>query len=599
MKTFIQLCALAATTTALLTSCPQSLTAPTVTISAPAEAVYTNGSVAVQLTVTGDPTAVELLKDGTTLATLTAPYSYTWNTATEPEKSYALTAKVTRGSEVVTSAERTIVVDRTAPTVSAFTPASNAQNVYLSDEISLTFDEAVQPSSITATNVTLAQGIVPIQLLIPSTKTLNTARTKLTIKPTVRPTSLGVPITVSIADVKDLAGNALLTTTSTFTAPEWQAPGGIAPLDLNVALTAGTSAQSLAVDGSGNQVVAWSESNGTSTNIYVKRWNGSSWAQVGTTFLNVNTNKDATEPALKLDSSGNPVVAWKELDGNTNRIYAKRWNGSAWVQIGSNALSGSLNAETPSLALDASGDPVVTWRTVSASPLFSNIQVARWDGSTWINIGGKLDVNDSGNTDFLSFNPSVALTSSGNPVVAWSETDGTSRNIYVKRWDGSTWAQVGGKLDANTDKNAFRPSLALDGSGNPVVAWNEAATNSAGSVYVKRWNGSVWAQVGFDALDVNTNGTIGAGGLSLALDGNGNPTVAWADFDGMSYNAHVKRWNNGVWEIVGAVNLDTNLDQDVYGISLAQDASGNPSVAWNEDDSISYNVLVKRLNRIP
>ena len=484
--------------------------------------------------------------------------------------------------------------DTIAPAVAAFAPVNNAQNVYLRDEISVTFSEAVQPLSITASTVSLVQG----QTAIPSTLTLDADGKKLTIKPTSKPSSLGVAISVKLEGVKDLAGNALAATTSSFSAPEWQAPGGTAPLDLNAALTADTGVQSLAVDGNGNQVVAWSESDGTSTNIYVKRWNGSAWAQVGG-LLDVNSNKDAAEPALKLDLSGNPVVVWSELDGSIKKIYAKRWNGSAWTQVGSSALSGSLNAEAPALALDGGGNPVVTWRVFSASPLFSNIQVARWDGSAWGNVGGKLDINDGGNTDFAGFNPSVGLTSSGNPVVAWSESDANSRNIYVKRWDGSAWTQIGGILDANTNKNAFRPSLALDASGNPIVAWNEAATNSDASIYVKRWNGAIWAQVGFDALDVNTSAKFGAGRPSLALDASGNPTVAWNDFDGTSYNAHVKRWNNGIWEIIGATNLDTNLAQDVYGVSLAQDSSGHPSVAWNENDGISYNVLVKRLNRIP
>ncbi len=488
--------------------------------------------------------------------------------------------------------------DTIAPTVAAFTPAANAQNVYLKDEISLTFSEAVQSSSVNATTVSLAQGQTPI----PSTLTLDAAGTKLVIKPTLRPIPLTGGITITADGVKDIAGNALAKTTSTFTAPEWQAPGGVAPLDLNAALTAETAPQSLAVDSSGNQVIAWSESDGTSTNIYVKRWNGVVWVQLGG-LLDVNTNKDASEPAVKLDGSGNPVVAWSESSATTKRIYVKRWNGSAWIQIGASAISAPDNAETPALALDASGNPVVVWKQAVFGPnatLSSDTYIARWDGAAWVTFGsGKLGVNANNLVDDPAFNPSVALTSSGNPIVAWSESDGTSRNIYVKRWDGSSWSQVGGFLDVNTNRNAFRPSVALDASGNPVVAFNEAGTGSDASIYVKRWNGAVWSQLGSGALDVNTNATIGAGGPSLALDSSGNPTVAWNDFDGTSYNAYVKRWNAGVWEIVGTGSLDTNLARDVYGVSLAQDDSGNPSVAWNEYDGTSYNVFVKRLNRIP
>ncbi len=403
---------------------------------------------------------------------------------------------------MVTSAAKTVIVDRTAPSITAFMPANNAKNVYFKDEISVTFNEAVQPSSLTATSVILEQSPIPVRIVIPTALTLDAMGKKLIIKPTSRP-NLGGPIFFKVESVKDLAGNAMELTSSVFEVPEWQAPGGTAALDLNPALTADTAPQSLAVDSSGNQVIAWSESDGTSSNVYVKRWNGSSWTQVGTTFLDFETNKDAIGPALKLDSSGNPVVAWSEGNGNANTIYVKRWNGSAWVQVGSSAVSTNFNAKTPALALDSSGNPVVVWRESFTAPTFSNIQIRRWDGSAWVNVGsGKLDVNDSGDVDRASFAPSVALTSSGNPVVAWSESDGTSRNIYVKRWNGSAWTQIGSQLDVNSNQEAYTPSIALDSSGNPVVAWNEADTNSSGSIYVKRWNGAVWAQLGSKTVGV-------------------------------------------------------------------------------------------------
>ena len=99
----------------------------------------------------------------------------------------------------------------------------------------------------------------------------------------------------------------------------------------------------------------------TSSNIYVKRWNGSSWVQLGT-FLDVNTNQNAANPSIALDSSGNPVVSWKEFDGTSSNIYVKRWTGSTWQQttdIFDNVKAN--NAVYPSLALDSANNPVVAW----------------------------------------------------------------------------------------------------------------------------------------------------------------------------------------------------------------------------------------------
>src|SRR6266542_3781277 len=54
----------------------------TVSIVAPSSVALTDGVVAFQISVSGTvPDMVELLRDGGPLATLTAPYAYTWDTS--------------------------------------------------------------------------------------------------------------------------------------------------------------------------------------------------------------------------------------------------------------------------------------------------------------------------------------------------------------------------------------------------------------------------------------------------------------------------------------------------------------------------------------
>ena len=205
-------------------------------------------------------------------------------------------------------------------------------------------------------------------------------------------------------------------------------------------------------------------------------------------------------------------------------------------------------------------------------------------------VGGVLDANPIQKASF----PSLALDSSGNPAVAWRESDGTSENIYVKRWNGSNWISIGnGFLDANVNRDAFDPSLKLDSSGNPVVAWSESDATSY-NAYVKRWNGTAWVLVGNGFLDVNTNRD--ALTPSLKLDSRGNPVVAWVELDGVSNSLYAKRWNGTAWVAVGPGPLDVSLNQNTFYPSLALDSSGNPVVAWSEYDGTSYNIYVKRFN---
>jgi hypothetical protein len=344
---------------------------------------------------------------------------------------------------------------------------------------------------------------------------------------------------------------------------------------LNANTDKGAFSPSLALDNSDNPVVSWQETDGTSFNIYVKRWNGSSWVQLGATFLDVNTNQSAQYSSLAVDSSGNPVVSWEEYDGTSINTYVKRWNGSSWVQLGTfEVLGTNQSARFPSLALDSSDNPVVSWNEIVSGS--GNILVKRWNGSSWVEVGGFLDVVVS---SIAAFKPSIAIDTSDNLVVSWIEGNGTSTNIYVKRWNGSGWVQLGTFLDANTNKNVDNPTITVDSSGNPVVSWEESDGTSA-NIYVKRWTGSSWQQTDGVFDNVKANNAVYP---SLALDSANNPVVAWSE----SNNIYVKVFYKNVFKPFGD-SVHFSIGDDATNPSIALNAAGNPMVAWEEFEGTTF-----------
>jgi hypothetical protein len=364
---------------------------------------------------------------------------------------------------------------------------------------------------------------------------------------------------------------------------------GTNPLDVNASEYAGESR--VAVDIRGNPVVSWVETAGTSINIYVKRWTGSNWVQLGGA-LNVSAFEEGRQPSLAIDTSGNPVVSWTETVGSSYNIYVKRWNGTSWLQLGGELnIDAGRQAFNPSLALDSSGNPVVSWQ--ERDGISYSIYVKRWNGTIWMPVGTtSLDIDFFKDAQL----PSLAIDSSGNPVVSWFEDDGISYNIYVKRWNGSSWVQLGTILDVNSNQDAYAPSLAVvdssgvASSGNPVVSWVEN-----GDIYVKRWSGTSWVQLG-SSLNVTS-----AENPKLAVDLSGNPVVSWNDhtssFDTPN-NLYVKKWDGFSWvQVGGSLKVDPN--QHVLDTSLAVTFSGNLVVNWNEITRNSggfyeSNVYVKR-----
>jgi hypothetical protein len=355
--------------------------------------------------------------------------------------------------------------------------------------------------------------------------------------------------------------------------------------------TAGVGSESSLVTKGSTATLAFVETG----NIRVKKWDGNTWTNVGDPLNgSTATGTSASDPSLALDSSGNPVVAWLESDGSVRTIFVQRFNGSAWVNVAaSNVASG--NVFEPSLALDGSGNAVVAWSERNGSTY--NIYLQRFNGSGWSDLTPAGLSGSSAATFSDAEQPSLVLDASGNPVVAWTEGDGSVYSIYVQHYNGSTWTNLtptglSGSSAALSDTEW--PSLALNSSGNPIVAWAEDAGNGTSyNIHVQRYNGTTWTTLTPSGLSASSALGSDAFNASLGLDAAGNPSVAWEEFDGSSTNLYVQQFSSSSWTNVGSVPLDTSLANNASLPSLSY-VNGSLNVAWQEGSETSNNLYVKR-----
>jgi hypothetical protein len=349
-------------------------------------------------------------------------------------------------------------------------------------------------------------------------------------------------------------------------AGSWQQLGGSAGIGTGVSLAQSTT---------GTQWIAFEESNGSEVNIRVKFWNGTSWKNVGA--LSAVAGVDAWSPSLAVDGLGRPVVAWREDD----RIYVQRYQKGSkrllrenfWLNVGTGVLNGVAlpNDSRIDLALNSAGNPVVAY--VSGTHYLG---VQRFDGTNWVFYPtGPWTVAEVGA-------PSLALDGSGNPVVAWSEEG----FIHVQRWNGSNWLSVGTGVLSGSSDDARRgwnwsPSLALDSLGNAVVVWG-----CYWDICVKRFNGNTWADVGHGTFHTG----VGAGRPALALDSTGNPLIAYSEFS--SDSIIVERFGGNSW--VKEMDADYAA-HEVYDPSLSF-VNDHLAIAWvleTHYESPKY-IVVKR-----
>lgn len=333
---------------------------------------------------------------------------------------------------------------------------------------------------------------------------------------------------------------------------------------------------SMALGNDGNPVVVYEGGVayvGGKWDIYVKRWNGQSWVQLGGA-LHIDATKTIGDPVIAVDPvSGNPVVAWREGTINVDLIYVKTWNGSSWTSLGGPLnMDASKDAGAPTIAIGQDGKAVVAW-SEQAVDIFNRpvtrVYVKKWNGSGWSSIGGALGLNS------IVKDPNVAIDpTDGNPVIAYSKGDlvggsGTyAGSVIVAKWNGSTWSGLGPEM--NDFFTAEHPRLAIGPDGKPIVVWQQILSYS-NTVSVRKWDGSVWTALPtLYPFGDHYN-------PSVAVSSAGNPVVAYRD---VSHTVYVKEWAGTSWNQIGSEVVNGLNDPEFPALAIGAD--GKPIVAWQE-----------------
>jgi hypothetical protein len=149
-------------------------------------------------------------------------------------------------------------------------------------------------------------------------------------------------------------------------------------------------------------------------------------------------------PAVAMDNSGNFVITWQDLrDGNYD-ILAQRYDLSG-IPLGSNFKVNddldTLYQYGPVIAMDSPGNFVITWYDYRNGNYDIYAQRYNFSGTP---IGSNFKVNDDTETA-LQVIPAIAMNSAGKFVIAWRDDRNTSKyDVFAQRYDSS-----GSPLDSN------------------------------------------------------------------------------------------------------------------------------------------------------
>lgn len=560
-------------------------------IASPNAIVYTNGDVTVQVAVTGErPNRVQLLRNGEVLANLTEPYQYLWDTTSDAEGQYELTAQAFKeGKKFETESARIVIVDRTAPQISTRTPEIGAQNVFGRDGFVAHFNEPIEAKSVNEGTVAVTAGWYgPLEVdfdLDPDGLALNIDLFEFPPVP--------ADITIDLGRITDLAGNALSTQTElwTFRMPEWVSMVDGMKTDVYGYVTAARTV--FASDGT--PFLGYRYYDGVQDRVFVTEGRGKDFELLGNPIAPVNGWSDLVDLALDSQDRPHALVYSYDADLPGNRLQLFRYEGGTWTALGADIQATSYvpYAYSSRLAIDENDTPFVSFTNYDGSK--SDYYVMRFNGSAWQILGTPLSYfpETSGNT-WTDYGD-IAIDSNGQPGVVFTEYDLNSTLTLYAHWNGASWdgPYVFNAYGGSTW--AYQPTLVYDGD-RAVFAWREYDTTAYNIYVVRQTQTGFWYMPMVSAL----SGSSSAAYPDIAVTPDHQIFVTWAEWNPALLENQVflaKEAAGATWTMLETFDEVAGNYTDSYEPRLVFDSFMNPTVTFRETDYYGQDIYVRRYNQ--
>ena len=337
--------------------------------------------------------------------------------------------------------------------------------------------------------------------------------------------------------------------------------------------------------------------NSTRGHARVYKYNGSDWAQLGSDIDGEAAN-DWSGWSLSLSSDGTIVaIGAYENDGNgtgSGHVRVHEYNGSAWVQLGSDIDGEAAGDESGgSVSLSNDGKIVAIGAYKNNNYYRGHIRVYKYNGSAWVQLGSDIDggINDAGDSgDRTGF--SVSLSGNGYVVADGQYGDGiftyTTGRVRVFQYNGSDWVQLGSNIEAEADHDKCGYSVSLNNDGTIIAIGSIGADHLAydtGHVRMFQYSSGNWTQLGSKLMGEPVEDDFY--GTSVSLSGDGSIVAIGAPGDDTTGNTYTPK--DGYVKIFSLTNHSHNITINNHltiGNTHSKSYTVTCSFAHNGDNSI-------------
>lgn len=292
---------------------------------------------------------------------------------------------------------------------------------------------------------------------------------------------------------------------------------------------------------------------------FVARWTGSAWSMLASNFnaavraLTVHDDDDDGPRPISLFCGGD-----FSSQGGTPLGSVARWNGSSWEQVGA-GLSASVYCLR---AFDLDGVGVEPARLVVAGSISSG-SVAIWDGGLWTLPAGSPDRPSSGQVGgraLAMIDPDGVGPRETELVVGGASTHlgGSPGVLYtgLGAWDGLRWGPLGNEFVEGRviDFCLHDPDGSGPAGATPFACGTFTAAGGQKADGLAMWTGSGWLGLGErPASMVDPRWLYEIASIDLDAAGPNPATLVGID-SRVTAPSRVLRWNGAAWTALGTLS---------------------------------------------
>ena len=147
-------------------------------------------------------------------------------------------------------------------------------------------------------------------------------------------------------------------------------------------------------------------------------------------LIEADDTGDAEYPRVAIDGSGNAIAVWHQSDGTWLNIRSNRYVAGAGWGTPQSIEAGNLgDAKFPRVAVDGNGNAIAVWQASDGT--HTNIRANRYVAGTGWGTAQLIETGDAG----PAIDPQIAINAGGYGIAVWTHSDGARYNINAVRFE--------------------------------------------------------------------------------------------------------------------------------------------------------------------